>query len=452
MREIEIVQMASHFLYLPLYVCQEYNFFDLLPPNVKVNVRSSVERTDEGALDDLMSNPEKVKFAVCDPSGVLYDNNKASFRPIPIMALVNNTAFWAVNHGKYNSRTLQDLARYDKIIAFKKGTTSYEIANRIYTSANKKPNIKSVGSKQELVALREHSDDDSVLVLSNDIVWIDALVKENKDQEFRIDLDISNTPEYHNILTTALLTRSDVIEQDFDIIEAIVAALQKAITLCVFDDERVVKVASRRFENTHEELASSALQRANESSLFPASAKITKAQWVKKCIVSSDARNKKVTNDQILQFEAFYEEKIKPISIRLDNAFKRGVNTDGSIISNKKEKLLLGVLTGSIALALIGLLVSVSINKAYLKVFTFVPAVIGAGIYISEKIIDYFDLRQNLTFCYIHYSLFSVIASILIISLFPFSESFSQLLVTVLSISFASELFVLNLSRHVNEK
>lgn len=176
-----IIQMDQHFLYLPIYFAKHKGFFGYVPDEYEIDFKTSLERTDISAYEELMlrrTNENEIKFAITDPT-VVINRPLGVHEPSPVIlaAMITNAAFWAVDHRAHEIKHFSDLGSFDKVIAYHPGTTSYGIAARVLREAGKdvsELNIKTVNRGEELLALTysEHG----TVAISPDILEIDALI------------------------------------------------------------------------------------------------------------------------------------------------------------------------------------------------------------------------------------------------------------------------------------
>lgn len=280
--KVAIVTTDKHFLYLPLYYAHHCDYFGYVPPHYSIEIRDSQKRTDVSAYDALLGrvgSDADIVFAVFDPIFVLsQDLGAAEPEPALLAGLITNAAFWAVDHRSHRVRYLHDLGAYDRIIAYKPGTTSYSIAAKVHRSSNKTTPlnefIESVERGREVLALTDDNRENT-LALSPDILAIDALLAQERG--YAIDMALGTTPEYSNVLVTALMTRSDVVQAHPDLARGILQALQRAMMLVKVASADVIEYAEGFF--AHGERCASALKRANDAQVFPATIEVSEAHW-----------------------------------------------------------------------------------------------------------------------------------------------------------------------------
>ncbi|HKR06118.1 MAG TPA: hypothetical protein VJY62_15885 [Bacteroidia bacterium] len=287
---VGIVHMEEHFLYLPFYYAQSYDFFGYIPENYKINKPQlpPIDHTDENAFKALITSPDigkDIHFAICDPIQILNPRLQIQNRtPVVLAALVTNSAFWAVDHDSHMIMDFKDLSRFDKIISYPKGTTSYNIAARLHKYSDKNVSIeefiKTVPAKREIEEL--HKSKAGTVALSPNPFDIDDLIKHGKG-EYKINLSLGATPEYSNVLVTGLISTSDFVSNHQPLVDGLLRAIQRAILLIRLYHENdesnnpVVTFAERYFAQGKN--ASGALRMALDSHVFPTSIEVNKVQW-----------------------------------------------------------------------------------------------------------------------------------------------------------------------------
>jgi hypothetical protein len=276
----KIVVADEHFLYLPLYFARHKNFFGLLPSGTQITIERSASYTDRSAFEMLMDEHKAtyrdVDFAVCDPATILF-RTPPNTHPVVLAGLVTNSAFWVVNHKANLGPHLENLATFNEIIAFKRGTTSFGIASRIFHAPEKASSILTVNPKEELNLLVDSGP--STIALSPDILRIHKLL-ETKGDVFGIEMALADTTEYHGMLVTALITRRDVLEKKPELTRALLQALQIALYAVRDRTEEVVSYAAQRFEEGRHTVEG-ALREAERAAVYPAEIRVSHPNWMK---------------------------------------------------------------------------------------------------------------------------------------------------------------------------
>lgn len=317
-RKFEIIQMARHFLYLPFYFAasEKINFFNFLPSRSEIALRTSKLATDSDTYARLMDTGSAINahvdFAITDPVQILpqYGNSApvSGSRPVVLAAMITNAAFWAVDRRTHEVAFLRDLAKFDQIIAFKEGTTSYGIAHRIFKDAAKPENILKVDSPTELTALTD-SNPGTVALSPNLLGIVDLLWEDSR--RFNLDLALGTTPEYSNVMVTALVTRSDVIKEAPDVVRGLVRALQRSMTFVRLSAPEVVEFALGYFNEPDRRKIEKALQWAADADVFPATIAVSKGHWMNAARAAADslglAHGPDLEKDAVTAFERSIE-------------------------------------------------------------------------------------------------------------------------------------------------
>lgn len=283
-KAVHVSQMGKHFLYLPFYFALESDFFGYISAEYKLENDFPRPLTDNVAYDNMMSSHpeyENVLFAVTDPIQVLRTPKDASDPPVILASLITNAAFWAINHGSIIVKFFDDLALFDKLISYAKGTTSYGIASRVYlegTKSQKKEDfIVPVEPGQELLKLAEFERNSTVVALSPDLLKIQHALKNHAS--YRLELALGRTPEYSGVLVTALLTKKSVVTEHRQLISGMLRGLQEALLRVQMEESIIVKFSERYFTGA-KSVAKEAISKANEAQVYPSNIMISEPHWM----------------------------------------------------------------------------------------------------------------------------------------------------------------------------
>lgn len=323
--QVSIMEMAHHFLYLPLHFAEKANYFNFIPPNYKISIESAPSKTDKEAYNLLIrgSTPGRpfIGFAVCDPAELILDEEDHLLKPVILAGLITNSSFWAVDRKTHTVRFLTDLALFDNIIAFREGTTSYGIARRIYRDANKPPSIQSVDPGNELTTLT--SSKTGTMALTPDILGIDKLIADRHD-DYKVHLALGTTPEYNNVLVTALLSRSDVVEEHPKLVNGLLRALQRAMLLVRFSDPRVIQFAMDDHGESESRIVG-ALRRAADAQVFPATINVSFAHWENAARAAIDSAGRSYDEKEHDRSKAIYKSAVEPYQGRINRIISEDI-------------------------------------------------------------------------------------------------------------------------------
>jgi hypothetical protein len=304
----KIVLMAEHFLYLPLYYACDNSFFHKLPAGYSLELTTAHPKTDAQAYRQLMDissdQYRDIVFAVCDPTVVLTVNAISGASAAVLARLVTNAAFWAIDHKSRRVQLLRDLGEFDKVISFHPGSTSYAIAQRVFREAGREPSILCVDPQQELSKLVESPP--NWTALSPDLLEIEHLI--SNDTRFDIDLALGKTPEYNDVLVTALISRADLVQEHADLVIGLLEAIQTALLIVNSHDpelsRRVTGWASSRFQEPMD-VVDRALIKAREAQLFPMTVDINEPDWLNAARTVPEARGE--------QFDSAFAKRAKDV-------------------------------------------------------------------------------------------------------------------------------------------
>jgi|GEM_PF-4739718 len=286
MKHIRIVEMSHHFLYLPLYhALRTDECYGYLPSGYEIDIprQPMGGRTDEMAMKALLERNE-CDLVVCDPTQIFNTKIKSKHRPAVLASLVVNTAFWAVNHNTNTIELFTDLGVYDGIIAYRKGTTSYLIAEKIFNLKSRegieaKDFIQEVDKDNVLTTLQESKP--TVGAISPEILDITNLIK-LEPSKYSLDLAIGKTPDFSDILTTAIISTREFVDKNRAFVAGFLRAIDRAIRETNRGEQLVMNRALTLFEDKgYPEHIEEAYTLAVDARVFPDSIEVSNAQWMK---------------------------------------------------------------------------------------------------------------------------------------------------------------------------
>jgi hypothetical protein len=276
-RSIHILQMDKHFLYLPIYFAERHEFFGFLPAGTKVVIDSCDKHTDIATYDQMMDEAPRYRdfaMAITDPIQVFRTPLQSKKKPAVLATLVTNAAFWAVNHGTHPISGFRDLGAFDRVIAYGPGTTSHNIAKRIARdSGNASQSIEVVDPGNELLLLTDKVKGANAVALSPDLLYIEEMVSNGAS----IELALGKTPEYNDVLVTALVSTKEFVAENQAVVQGIMNGIQRALLMTRRKDSEVLGFARDYFYFA--DRAEGAVNKAVESDVFPLSVKIAQSHW-----------------------------------------------------------------------------------------------------------------------------------------------------------------------------
>lgn len=330
LQEVKIIQIDFYFIYLPFYYAKSKNFWSSKLGNYRFDYANKSAKTDKQVIENLMnSNGSDIVFAIADPASIFEYQAQHDAKDIVILAaLLTNAAFWAVDHDNHTVENLQHLDRFDRIVAYEEGTTSHRIARTINPQKT-----QSVPPKTEIEVLTQGNRQESVIVLTPDLVGLEKTLFNNN--EYQVKLNVGSTTEFDEVLITALITRRDVINHHPELVEEVLKGIQRACYLVQIDDEGSVEFADH-FSDIHpleekttrtKKILKNALYRANCCRVFPSAITITEAQWKRAAQAFWRAKGEEFTQEVENKANRIYENNIQPYCDYSRNATKAVLRT-----------------------------------------------------------------------------------------------------------------------------
>ena len=283
-QKVRVCVMSPYFLYLPASYAIATRCFGLLnAEEYELEEKQAwphAMQSDDGVLQILSSGAreyENVWFALCDPTLLLKSEAAASFRSLRVIAtIVSSSAFWAVNHNSRKCELLSELAQFEKIIAYRAGTTSHAIAKKILkhkATTDPATEIIEVDAGNEQMKFTESGE--GTLMISPSVDDIEWLLR--SDRNYHVMLEIGKTPEFSNLITTALLVRQEVIQDHPKLVQTLLTGIQLALNS--IHEQHLDTLAFAKKSTLYGEYAEHALKRAIESNVIPHSIEVHKDAW-----------------------------------------------------------------------------------------------------------------------------------------------------------------------------
>jgi len=287
--QVTILEMEHHFLYLPLYFAKAQDFFGYVPGQYRTTIVQAAGGTDADAYRRFAQG--EAQLVVCDPCALIYAA-QATFRPQVLAGLVIRGAFWAVNGKSPDISELDELAQYERIIAFYPGTTSHGIAKRIVRSAKANaPVIEAVRPLQELTRLEDLvNDKKNAVALSPDILRIERSLEANQEW-LSIKLALADTVEYAHLLVTAVIASASFLSAHPTFIRGFLKGLQRSLIHASAEDPAVLSYATDAF-NQPPGIVQRALRRANDAQVWAPTVAISEDLWLNAVEAYSDSMGK----------------------------------------------------------------------------------------------------------------------------------------------------------------
>jgi hypothetical protein len=361
-RRFSILQMESHFIYLPLYYAasKAINFFGFLPNGTEVTVETTPQHTDLAVTNALLAahtrSPQQAVplLAICDPSHTFIGRAKHPTRPVVLASWIRNGAFWVINHSTNNTHSLRDLGQFDEVIAFREGSTSFGIAKRAMLAAGRDTSrIRCVDPNMELPDLERLGGNRAAL--TPDALGLSMLL--GRDQRYNIEYEVSKSAEYRGVCITSVLGRMDTVAAHADVVSGVLAGLQRALFAVHSLEDGVIEYASERF-NCSREQAERALKLARDNHVYSLNLSMSEGEWLATCIAACDSNGIKIDESIRKESSRMYADCIAPFRHLCQRAMSMAIHTPQRQSEHKGSvrasviagAVVFGVMTGSLIL------------------------------------------------------------------------------------------------------
>ena len=356
---VKILMMGRHFLYLPVYLAQfaspefkKLPFFGKVPSKYSVRATLPMRERDKSdaavfkALMDAQLGASDIMFAVCDPT-VLLENPDKNARMAA--SLISSSAFWAVNHSRQNVKLLSDLAVFNQIICYGDKTTSNLIARRIVKGDTHK--LLVVNSTDEIAKFE--SCGEGTLAISPELLKIANLIygplgPEEKRAE--IVLELCTTKEFSNVLTTALFTRSEVVEKHPELVTGVLTALQSALLAIHAGHPMVAACVRSNYEDAFR--VEEALTIASNGNIFPETIQLRRDRWQRACefyyishAVAMGRTKTTLSRQEEIQVETIYAQAVdyglqNLVTKAISNGFMGALDSENQVSAIRTKWIL----------------------------------------------------------------------------------------------------------------
>jgi DNA replication protein DnaC len=235
--EIKVATATLTPLYLPLYVAENYQFFEL-QTKYSVKIVQPPEKGQSGdrwAIQELVD--QRASFAVCDP--IMAEEYRD---PCVIAAVINRAAFWSVSRGP-EIRRISDFRKFTTIVTYPPGMTANRIAKAIAACLHGKRKIKRARIDSELNHLLKYPDD---VAITANLAYAKQFVDQNRS--FRISALWFLHPSLYNYLLTGLLTQRSAAVAKFDLVTGLVRAVHRAMAIVRTDERTAARVLQNKYK------------------------------------------------------------------------------------------------------------------------------------------------------------------------------------------------------------
>lgn len=266
---VTINQAFEHLLYIGLYVAQDAGFFTEQGLEVTINTGGG----DAQAFAALTSG--SAQFAQGDPAFVAIAHEQGWEGRVVAMA-VDRVAIWGVTFDT-TITPFTDPAGFKgmTVATYPEPNTSYVVQKQLAIRAG-----LELGTDVTIIQVPFGTE---LATLQNNQADIAQTIEPNVSQvELQGGVVVFSYPEAWGPLAfTGVMTSKELIDNDPDLVKAVVTAYEKAFQFIQSDFDSTVTIASNRLANLDRSVIEMALRRLVESGCIPAHAKVDPNSWNK---------------------------------------------------------------------------------------------------------------------------------------------------------------------------
>ena len=311
--------MEKYFLYLPVYYAIYKNFYDFTkdPSNNYILLQAeqpdNAVKTDKAVFECLVKRsseePESAVFAIGDPRSIALKSNWSTSPVRLIGALITGSPFWAIDHGKCETLTINDLCKFDTIVSYTPGTTSYDLVCSVLSDNGiSLSKIDPVPAKTEIANFLEPSapggNNNQTITITPDIIGI---VDTNASSDYDIvEYSVGSDHNLSYLLITALATTQDTIYKHPELVMAFIKSVQRAINELHARNPEIIRYAATVFTKNDEAKVLKALDLADQSHVYPHDIGINEVLWLNAVTRAIRADGEKVTENSLKRSKEVY--------------------------------------------------------------------------------------------------------------------------------------------------
>lgn len=275
-RQVVIVQAAETLLYLPLYIAYENGYF--LDEGLKVQIVTG--GGDSQAFAAILGGSAQV--AQGDPMMVPLARQRGGPGKI-VGSVVNRVAFWgvALDPAIPMIETPEDFEDL-RVVTYPEPMTIYALQKRAVIKAG-----LTLGENAFIIQARFGTELAPLFANKADITMtIEPVVSQALARGARI---VYSYPDrYGEYALTGIMVSDDLINDDPALVQSILNAYQRALTLAREDPEDAIAIAVHRFSDVDPSIISTATRRMIDELTLPSSTVITVTAYEKAIAVRLD--------------------------------------------------------------------------------------------------------------------------------------------------------------------
>ena len=263
--EVKVAQFGEFFLYMPLYIADHAGFFKEEGLSINITNTGGDDKTFAAVISGAAD------FGIADPTFVAIASEKGAKGKV-IASIVNGVPFWGVTKD-ITIPIIDDITKLKgySVATFPAPSTAYTLQYDMFEDAGLKPNIRQAGFGA-LLPMLEAGDVDIALELEPNV---SQAVKNGAKIVY------SMADMYGDFAITGVTISEKTANEDKEIVQKFVNALQKAQTFAHQNPDRAIAMANKIFPDLDDDIVENAMKRILDSKTFPDNVLISQGAWIK---------------------------------------------------------------------------------------------------------------------------------------------------------------------------
>ena len=272
-QEVVIAQAGNFFLYAPLYVAADADYFTDEGIDVQIVSTGGDDKTWAAVISG------SAQFGIADPTFVAIAADRGQPGKV-IGSIVNGVPFWGVTF-KENIGEIQkpaDLKGYT-VATFSAPSTAYTLQKQMFLDAELEPQIRQGAFGTILAMLRSGTADIGL--------ELEPSVSQAISEGAHVVYSLSDM--YGDFAVTGLTAAPSYLEEHPDVAQKVLCALQRAANLIQHDPDAALSILQKRFPEIDANVAREALKRVVEDRIIPQTLILSEDAWRKAVTLRRDA-------------------------------------------------------------------------------------------------------------------------------------------------------------------
>jgi NitT/TauT family transport system substrate-binding protein len=260
---ITIAQFGEVFLYAPLYIAKDGNYFSKRGLDVTLISTGGDEKTWAAVLSG------NAIVGVADPTFIVISANRG-LQGVAVASIIARAPFWGITFDKqipFISEPKQ--LKGFSVATFPAPSTAYTLQKRMFQEGGLPPNIREGGFGTLISMIKAKQ--------ANIALELEPNVSQSLTTGARIVYGLDKI--YGNFQTTGLTTLPSTINDEPGKLKSIVCSLADAMDFIRQHPEDAVTLLTKRFPEIERPVATQALKRMAESGVIPLTPVIQKDSW-----------------------------------------------------------------------------------------------------------------------------------------------------------------------------